>query len=95
MLLKKLLSNFYFILSKIPFYIAIFFIKFYRYLISPFFPASCRYTPTCSQYALQSYRTHNFFFATYLVIKRILKCNPWGGYGYDPVPKKDKNKSIK
>ena len=65
---------------------AIFFIKLYQYLISPFFPPSCRYTPTCSAYALQSYKTHKFFFATYIVIKRILKCNPWGGSGYDPVP---------
>lgn len=86
MLLKKLLYSPFYLLDKVLFYVAIFFIKLYQYLVSPFFPASCRYTPTCSNYALQSYKTHNVFFASYLVIKRIVKCNPWGGFGYDPVP---------
>ncbi len=58
----------------------------YRYCISPFTPASCRYTPTCSQYALQALRKHGPFRGTWLAIKRIASCHPWGGHGYDPVP---------
>ncbi len=95
MLFKKLLLSLISILLRIFFYVAIFFIKFYQYVISPFFPRSCRYTPSCSAYALQSYKTYNFIFATYLVTKRILKCNPWGGCGYDPVPLPKNNKTMK
>ncbi|MDR0484312.1 MAG: membrane protein insertion efficiency factor YidD [Alphaproteobacteria bacterium] len=87
MLLKKLLQ-FLNKLGKVFSYLAIGLIRFYQIAISPFLTPSCRYTPTCSQYALQSYKKHNIFFATYLVIKRVLKCNPFGGYGYDPVPPK-------
>lgn len=59
---------------------------FYRGCISPMFPPSCRFTPTCSQYALEALRRHGPFKGTWLTIKRLSRCHPWGGSGYDPVP---------
>lgn len=61
-------------------------IKFYRLFISPLFPPSCRYTPTCSEYAIEALRKHGPFRGSYLAARRILSCHPWGGSGYDPVP---------
>lgn len=61
-------------------------IKFYRHFISPMFPPVCRFTPTCSQYALEAIQKHGPFKGLYLAVRRILRCNPWGGSGYDPVP---------
>ena len=50
---------------------------------------ACRFTPTCSNYAIEAYENYNFFKATSLMIKRILRCRPFGKMGYDPVPKKE------
>lgn len=61
-------------------------IVFYRTCISPLTPAACRYTPTCSQYAQEAIRKYGPFKGGWLALKRILRCNPWGGSGYDPVP---------
>ncbi len=61
-------------------------IKFYQAAISPMLPASCRFTPTCSQYAIEAIRRHGPLKGTMLAIKRISRCHPWGGHGYDPVP---------
>ncbi|HEY5499318.1 MAG TPA: membrane protein insertion efficiency factor YidD [Bacteroidales bacterium] len=61
-------------------------IRFYQYAISPLTPASCRYTPTCSQYAVEAIQKYGPFKGAWLALKRILRCNPWGGHGYDPVP---------
>ena len=61
-------------------------IKFYQSFISPLLPSTCRYTPTCSEYAKQCLTKHGLFKGSSMSIKRILKCNPWGGNGYDPVP---------
>ena len=61
-------------------------IKFYQLCISPFTPPSCRFTPTCSQYALEALRKHGLFKGSWLALRRILRCHPWGGSGYDPVP---------
>lgn len=61
-------------------------IRFYQAFISPMTPSACRYTPTCSAYAIQALKTHGPFKGSYLAIKRILSCNPWGGHGHDPVP---------
>ena len=61
-------------------------VKIYQKLISPMFPASCRFVPTCSQYAVEALQKHGPIKGLYLAVKRILKCNPWGGSGYDPVP---------
>lgn len=67
-------------------YLFIFLIKCYQKLISPWLPNSCRYTPTCSQYAVEAFQKHHFLKAFWLTIKRIGSCHPWGGSGYDPVP---------
>ncbi|HBY01527.1 MAG TPA: membrane protein insertion efficiency factor YidD [Rikenellaceae bacterium] len=61
-------------------------IKCYQYCISPLKPPSCRFTPTCSEYSIQAIKKHGPFIGLYLAVKRILRCNPWGGSGYDPVP---------
>ncbi|NVN93756.1 MAG: membrane protein insertion efficiency factor YidD [Bacteroidetes bacterium] len=73
--MKKILGNLFIII-----------IRFYQYVISPYFPASCRYTPTCSVYSIEALKKHGPFKGGWLTIKRILSCNPWGGNGYDPVP---------
>lgn len=61
-------------------------VYFYRAVISPLMPPSCRYTPTCSQYTIEALKKHGPFKGFYLSAKRIISCNPWGGSGYDPVP---------
>lgn len=64
----------------------IFLIRFYQKCISPLFPPSCRFTPTCSQYALEAFRKYGPLKGLYLSVRRILRCHPFGGSGYDPVP---------
>ena len=61
-------------------------IRFYQTCISPYTPPSCRFTPTCSQYAKEALIKHGPIKGLGLAIWRILRCNPWGGSGYDPVP---------
>jgi putative membrane protein insertion efficiency factor len=61
-------------------------IYIYQNLISPLIPARCRYTPTCSQYSKESIKKHGPFKGIVLTFKRIIKCHPWGGSGYDPIP---------
>lgn len=61
-------------------------IRFYQLAISPMTQSSCRYTPTCSQYALEAVRKYGPFKGGWLAIKRLARCHPWGGHGYDPVP---------
>ncbi len=61
-------------------------ILFYRASISPMLPQSCRFAPTCSAYALEALRRHGPVKGMYLTIRRLLRCHPWGGSGYDPVP---------
>ena len=58
----------------------------YRNCISPLTPPSCRFTPTCSQYAAEALRKHGPIKGLWLTVKRLSKCHPWGGSGYDPVP---------
>lgn len=67
-------------------YILILPIKLYQYCISPLFPPACRYTPTCSQYTIEALKKHGPFKGLWLSLKRICRCHPWGGSGYDPVP---------
>jgi len=59
-------------------------VKLYQLGISPYFPSTCRYTPTCSQYAMQSLKKYGAVRGTILATWRILRCNPWGGHGHDP-----------
>ncbi len=61
-------------------------VRIYQYFISPLFPASCRFHPTCSSYAIQAYRRFGPIFGTFLALRRIARCHPWGGCGEDPVP---------
>lgn len=61
-------------------------IIFYQRCITPFTPPACRFTPTCSEYARQALLKHGPIKGTMLAVWRILRCNPWGGSGYDPVP---------
>ena len=61
-------------------------VKFYQYCISPLTPPSCRFTPTCSQYAVEALKKYGPIKGSWLTIKRLSKCHPWGGSGYDPVP---------
>lgn len=65
-------------------------IKLYQLTISPLMRPSCRYTPTCSCYGVDAIKAHGPIKGGYLTLKRILSCHPWGGYGYDPVPKAKK-----
>lgn len=73
-------------LKGLPVKLALLLIKFYRAAISPLFPSCCRFTPTCSEYALIAFRRYGFKKGFVLAAKRILKCRPGGPYGYDPVP---------
>ena len=61
-------------------------IRFYQGAISPHTPPSCRFTPTCSQYAIEAISRHGALKGGWLALKRIARCHPWGGSGYDPVP---------
>ena len=78
---KKKLDNFILL-------IVVAFIKTYRYLISPFLPQTCRFHPSCSEYALEAYENFGFWRGSYLSAKRILKCNPFHSGGFDPVNRK-------
>ena len=66
--------------------LALFCIRLYQWALSPFTGCSCRFYPTCSQYAYQAIETHGILKGGWLAAKRILKCNPWHPGGYDPVP---------
>ncbi len=76
-------------------WVAIFFIKVYKVLLSPIIGNHCRFVPSCSTYAIEALKEHGFFKGSYLMIKRILRCHPWGGSGYDPVPSKVVDENIK
>ncbi|MGI8315224.1 membrane protein insertion efficiency factor YidD [Halobacillus mangrovi] len=73
--------------------IMIMLIQFYRKGISPFFPPSCRFQPTCSEYGLEAFRRFGFIKGLFLTVKRISKCHPFHRGGFDPVPEKESNKS--
>lgn len=63
-------------------------IKIYQKTLSPLFRGSCRHYPSCSQYGVEAFQTHGFFYGGYLTIVRVLKCNPFFEGGFDPVPEK-------
>jgi len=66
-------------------YIVTWIIIAYRHLVSPYCSPSCRYQPTCSQYALDALRKYGFFKGCWMAMRRIARCHPWGGKGYDPI----------
>ena len=66
-------------------------IKFYQKCISPFLPNVCRYKPSCSEYFIEALHIHGVIKGSFLGIKRIMRCHPFGGSGYDPVPQNNKN----
>lgn len=78
------------ILFNIPKNLLLAFILFYKACISPIFPSCCRFEPTCSQYGLECVRKFGFIKGIVLIIKRLKKCHPFGGRGYDPVPEEFK-----
>lgn len=61
-------------------------IRLYQITLSPWLGGACRYTPTCSNYGIQALEKYGAFKGSWLTIKRVVSCNPWGGSGYDPVP---------
>lgn len=61
-------------------------VRFYQVALSPLTPAACRFEPSCSNYALQALEKYGVIKGSWLALKRILSCNPWGKSGYDPVP---------
>ena len=71
-------------------------VRFYQVAISPYTPATCRFSPTCSHYTIEALQKHGVFKGSWLALKRISKCHPWGKSGYDPVPDKaSKNANSK
>ena len=80
-------------LNKVVTFPLLILIRGYQLIISPLLGSNCRFMPTCSEYAMESLRSHGLIKGSYLTIKRIGKCHPWGGHGYDPIPtKKVENK---
>ncbi|KFC21644.1 MULTISPECIES: membrane protein insertion efficiency factor YidD [Chryseobacterium group] len=75
-------------LNKILTFPIVVLIKFYQLAISPFLGKNCRYDPTCSHYTLEALKVHGLIKGSWLAMKRIASCHPWGGEGYDPVPPK-------
>jgi len=61
-------------------------IRFYQVALRPLLPDACRYTPSCSQYATEAVNKYGGLKGGWLALKRIMRCHPWGGHGYDPVP---------
>ena len=62
-------------------------VRFYQAVISPWTPPSCRFTPTCSAYAIEAIEKHGAARGSWLAFRRIGRCHPWGGHGFDPVPR--------
>ena len=75
-------------LNKVATFPLLILIRGYQLIISPLLGSNCRFMPTCSEYAMESLRSHGLIKGSYLTIKRIGKCHPWGGHGYDPIPTK-------
>ena len=80
--------------NKIFIYPLIFIIKIYQFILSPLIGLNCRYLPTCSEYAIESLKLHGLLRGSFFAIRRILKCHPFGGHGFDPIPKRKLNKVL-
>ncbi len=74
-------------------YIGIYLVRFYQKFISPLKPPCCRFSPTCSQYAIEAFREWGLLIGLFLSVWRILRCNPFSRGGYDPVPKRKRRNS--
>ena len=72
------------LLAQIP-------VHLYRWFLSPFMGGRCRYHPTCSAYALEALEQHGALRGSWLIVRRIARCHPWGGHGWDPVPERKAN----
>ena len=75
-------------INRIVIFPLILFIKVYQLFISPIIGQNCRYLPTCSEYTASCLKQFGIFKGTFLSLKRIAKCHPWGKHGYDPIPSK-------
>jgi len=82
--MRKLLSSFFILLIRI-----------YQGVISPYLMPACRFTPSCSAYGVEAIHRHGPFRGGWLTLKRISRCHPWGGSGYDPVPGSNEEKIMK
>ena len=80
--------------NKILIYPLIFIIKIYQFIFSPLIGKNCRYIPTCSEYAVESLKLHGLLRGLFFSIKRIFKCHPFCGHGFDPIPKTKKNRIL-
>jgi len=74
-------------------YVILGLIRFYQVGISPYYQASCRHQPTCSQYTIEAIHSWGLMKGLIMGLRRILRCHPWGAHGYDPVPIKEKERS--
>ena len=79
-------------LNKVATFPLLILIRGYQLIISPLLGSNCRFMPTCSEYAMESLRSYGLIKGSYLTIKRIGKCHPWGTHGYDPIPTKEVKK---
>jgi putative membrane protein insertion efficiency factor len=73
-------------MGKLPGKFFILLIRFYQAAISPYFMPSCRYTPSCSAYGIEAIQKYGALKGGWLTLKRLIRCHPWGGSGFDPVP---------
>jgi putative membrane protein insertion efficiency factor len=76
------------IISKVVVFPLILLVRIYQWIISPLLPPVCRFQPTCSHYMIESLKIWGPLKGSYLGIRRIMRCHPWGGHGHDPVPPK-------
>ena len=88
---KKIINNRFLKILKYIFSLPlILIVRFYQYCISPWLRPSCRFYPSCSEYSIEALKRFGLFRGLILTVIRILRCNPWGGHGFDPVPEKFK-----